>query len=55
MKIAVIGSDGQLGTDVVSAFRSNGDDVYPLTHSDIELSSMDSVMGRVKGLRPEMS
>lgn len=54
MKIAVIGSDGQLGTDVVSAFRNNGDDVYPLTHSDVEVSSVNSVVSCLKGLRPEI-
>jgi dTDP-4-dehydrorhamnose reductase len=54
MKIAVVGSDGQLGTDVVSAFRSNGDDVYPLTHPDIELSNMDSVVSCMKSLRPQV-
>jgi dTDP-4-dehydrorhamnose reductase len=54
MKVAVVGSDGQLGTDVVSAFRSNGDDVCPLTHRDIELSSMSSVVSRLKELRPEV-
>jgi dTDP-4-dehydrorhamnose reductase len=53
MKIAVIGSNGQLGTDVVKAFRSNGDDVCSLAHSDIELSSMDSVVSGLKGLQPE--
>lgn len=53
MRIAVIGSDGQLGTDVVSAFRNNGDDVHPLTHADVELSSMDSVIRCLKDLQPE--
>jgi dTDP-4-dehydrorhamnose reductase len=43
MKVAVIGCNGQLGTDVVSAFASQGDKVAPLTHDDIELSSLDSV------------
>ena len=54
MKIAVVGSNGQLGTEVVRAFRNNGDDVYPLTHSDIELSSMDSVVSRMKSLQPQV-
>ncbi len=44
MKVAVIGGDGQLGTDVVSAFASRGDAVFSLTHTDIELSSMESVI-----------
>lgn len=54
MRIAVVGSNGQLGTEVVRAFRNNGDDVYPLTHSDIELSSMDSVVSRMKSLQPQV-
>lgn len=54
MKIAVVGSNGQLGTEVVRAFRNNGDDVYPLTHSDIELSSMESVVSRMKSLQPQV-
>lgn len=43
MKVAVIGSDGQLGADVVSAFTSRGDAVIQLTHADIEISCLDSV------------
>jgi len=54
MKVAVIGSDGQLGTDVVSAFADNGDRVTPLTHSDIELSSIESVSSCLQELHPEI-
>lgn len=54
MKIAVIGASGQLGTDVVSAFVSNGDEVVPVSHSDIELSDFDSVSTRLKGLAPHV-
>ena len=54
MKVAVIGADGQLGTDVVRAFSTHGDAVTHLTHSDIELSSIDSVSNRLKELRPEL-
>jgi dTDP-4-dehydrorhamnose reductase len=43
MKIAVIGSNGQLGSDVVCAFADRGDVVVSLTHADIELSSLESV------------
>jgi dTDP-4-dehydrorhamnose reductase len=43
MKVAVIGGDGQLGTDVVPAFASPGDAVFSVTHIDIELSSLESV------------
>ena len=43
MKIAVIGANGQLGADVVSVFERRGDAVAGLCHTDIELSSMESV------------
>jgi len=54
MKIAVIGADGQLGTDVVKAFAANGDEAISLTHSDIEISDKDSVSERVTALRPNI-
>ena len=54
MKIAVIGADGQLGTDVVKAFHGNGDEVASLTHSDIELTNRDLSAGRLTALRPNI-
>jgi dTDP-4-dehydrorhamnose reductase len=54
MRVVVIGADGQLGTDVVSAFAKNGDSLSPLTHADIELSSFESVSSRLRDLRPEL-
>ena len=54
MRVIVIGADGQLGTDVVRAFSDHGDVVSPLTHSEVELSSIDSVSGRLQELRPEL-
>ena len=41
MKVAVIGSTGQLGTDLVKAFRG-GHEVIALTHRDIEVENPDS-------------
>jgi dTDP-4-dehydrorhamnose reductase len=43
MKVAVVGSNGQLGHDVVRAFADQGDEVRPLTHNDIEISDFQSV------------
>ena len=43
MKVAVIGANGQLGSDVVCAFADQGDTVTSLTHADIELSNLESV------------
>jgi dTDP-4-dehydrorhamnose reductase len=54
MKIAVIGADGQLGTDVVKAFTANGDEVVSLTHADIELSDAGSVSERLGAVRPNV-
>jgi dTDP-4-dehydrorhamnose reductase len=54
MKIVVIGANGQLGVDVVNAFRSNGDEVAPLSHSDVELSNLESVSARLGELQPQV-
>jgi dTDP-4-dehydrorhamnose reductase len=43
MKIIVIGSNGQLGSDVVTAFSGEGHEVRGVTHADMELTSADSV------------
>jgi dTDP-4-dehydrorhamnose reductase len=54
MKIAVIGANGQLGTDVANAFTANGDEVVGLTHSDIELSKIDSIANCLRDLQPKI-
>jgi dTDP-4-dehydrorhamnose reductase len=41
MKVAVIGANGQLGTDLLTAFAKQNDDVIGLTHQDIEISDRD--------------
>jgi dTDP-4-dehydrorhamnose reductase len=54
MKIAVIGANGQLGTDVVAAFTRRGDEVVPLTHTEIELSNLDSVASCLRAQQPDV-
>jgi dTDP-4-dehydrorhamnose reductase len=54
MRVAVIGADGQLGSDVVCAFAGNGDEVHPFTHSDIEVSSLASVSQCLQELAPQL-
>jgi dTDP-4-dehydrorhamnose reductase len=51
--IAVIGGNGQLGSDVVEAFMGSGD-VYALTHQDLELTSPDSVANCLRRLHPHV-
>jgi dTDP-4-dehydrorhamnose reductase len=54
MKIAVIGANGQLGTEVVRAFTENRDEVFALTHEQIEVANLESVSRKLRELRPEI-
>lgn len=54
MRVAVVGSDGQLGADTVAAFKRRGDVVDPLRHEDIEISDKDSVQHVLERIRPEV-
>jgi dTDP-4-dehydrorhamnose reductase len=53
VKAAVLGANGQLGSDVCAAFQRNGDQVIALTHADVELSSADSVETALAAHAPE--
>ena len=54
MNIAVIGGNGQLGSDVVSAFEANHDTVRSFTHSDMELADLESVKTSLEKVHPEI-
>ena len=54
MKVAVVGSNGQLGTDVVRAFVDNGDEVFALTHGDVEIANRESVWSKLRELQPNI-
>lgn len=54
MKVAIIGANGQLGSDVVQKFAEAGDDVVPLTHSDIELENLESVTRALSSQEPDV-
>jgi dTDP-4-dehydrorhamnose reductase len=54
MKIAIIGVQGQLGCDVREAFERAGDNVFPLSHADIEITDIDSVSKCLKAIRPDL-
>jgi|SRR5208283_386625 len=53
-KVVVIGANGQLGTDVVAAFTTAGDEVCGLCHSHIEIAEFNSVRNVLAGIRPEI-
>jgi dTDP-4-dehydrorhamnose reductase len=54
MKIAVIGAEGQLGSDVLRSFAANGDEVCPMTHSEIEIADIDSVSKTLRESKPDV-
>ena len=54
MRIAVIGANGQLGNDVLRAFARHGDEVCPLTHSEIEIADVDSVSRTLQETKPDI-
>lgn len=49
-KYVIIGSTGQLGTDLIQACRQAGNPVVGLTHGDIDICSVDSVDSALSGL-----
>ncbi len=54
MKVAVVGANGQLGSDVVDLFRQNNHDVAALTHADIEIKDLESVQSNLAKEQPEV-
>jgi dTDP-4-dehydrorhamnose reductase len=53
MKLAVIGANGQLGTDLQEVLSAQYD-VEGLTHSDIEIVAIDSVNKVLSLLKPQI-
>ncbi|MEM2632048.1 MAG: sugar nucleotide-binding protein, partial [Candidatus Bathyarchaeia archaeon] len=43
MKVAIIGSNGQLGTDLVKAFKAQHE-VLSFTHKDLEVADYSSCL-----------
>lgn len=54
MKVAVTGGNGQLGSEIVTAFTAGGESVQALDHSDVELSSPESVSRCLRQLKPDL-
>src|SRR5260370_39248010 len=52
MKVAVIGANGQLGSDVLTEYLNRGDEVAALTHEDTDISSADSLRKVLSGIQP---
>lgn len=54
MKVAVLGANGQLGSDLVACCRQQGSEVIPLTHEDLRVEEMDSVRGVLGAAQPDI-
>src|SRR2546425_1631750 len=54
MRVAVIGANGQLGSDVSLAFSAAGDTVAGFTHAVIEVSELESVADVLRHLCPHV-
>lgn len=54
MKIAVVGANGQLGSDLVAAFAEAGDSVSALTHAEIDIAELHSVTRALEGIQPDV-
>lgn len=52
--VVVIGSNGQLGSDLVESWSRAGCDVVGLTHADIQVEDADSVRGVLASLKPDV-
>jgi dTDP-4-dehydrorhamnose reductase len=54
VKVAVIGANGQLGSDLVAAFSEHGDTVSGLTHAETEIADLASVSRVLKEIQPQI-
>ncbi len=54
MKVAVIGANGQLGSDVYRAFQDNGDDGIELNHDTFEVNDFEKVDSVMHDIMPDL-
>lgn len=54
MRVAIIGANGQLGTDLVAECAARGHEVAPLTHADLNVEDAASVVAVLARHRPDV-
>lgn len=54
MKIAIIGANGQLGSDLVTTFKDFGHEIVPLTHADIDVVDLHSSRKILEKIQPDI-
>lgn len=53
MKVALIGANGQLGSDLAKVVFARGHDLVPLTHADIEVTDAASIEAVMRRYEPD--
>jgi len=54
MRVAVIGSNGQLGVDISNAYKREGEEVIKFTHDNFEISDFDSASSALHQVSPDL-
>ena len=54
MRVAIVGANGQLGTDLQHALTGQGLTVVPLTHAELEITDPDSSARAIAAARPDL-
>ncbi|RMG69005.1 MAG: dTDP-4-dehydrorhamnose reductase [Nitrospirae bacterium] len=54
MRVAVTGAKGMLGADLVRVLKARGEEVIPLGHEDIEITSRDDTLRVIGEINPDV-
>lgn len=54
MRIAIIGANGQLGSDLVKVFNSSKHEIVPLTHADIDVTKSELSEKVLRNVQPDV-
>jgi dTDP-4-dehydrorhamnose reductase len=54
MRILIIGANGQLGSDLVQAVQTSGDELIPLTHREVDICEVVGVRETLRRHHPEV-
>jgi dTDP-4-dehydrorhamnose reductase len=54
MKVAIIGANGQLGSDLCRVLAARGTEIIPLLHRDVDTADAAQVEGVLDGARPNV-
>jgi len=53
-RVAVIGANGQLGSDICKVYRESGDTVYELNHDKVDVIDTKSCFNEIDKIKPDL-